>query len=63
MSAKFEKFVDALEALCREHGVQLSTSGYDLITVSDIGPENDPIFGDPIYGGRDQIKDRTKDQP
>ena len=30
---KFERFVAALEALCIEHGVQLSTSLYDSIAV------------------------------
>jgi len=35
MSEKFDKFVTALNALCKEHGVFLSTTGYDALAVFD----------------------------
>lgn len=31
MSAQYDRFVEALEALCREHRVQLSVSEYDTL--------------------------------
>lgn len=44
--ARFEKFKAALEALCIEHGVTISTSGYDSLQVLPIG--NEPIYADRI---------------
>ena len=35
-SERFDRFVEALDALCKEHDVHLSTSGYDLFSV--LGP-------------------------
>jgi hypothetical protein len=44
MNEKFDAFVIALRALCHEHGVQLSSSGYDLLEVWDLTPSSDPLY-------------------
>lgn len=41
--SKFDTFVTALSALCREHGVQLAVSGYDSLQVWDLEKGDDPI--------------------
>jgi hypothetical protein len=41
---KYDKFVAALQQLCREHGVQLATSGYDSLQVWDLDPGDETIF-------------------
>lgn len=46
-----QAFIDALRALCREHGVVLSTSGYDHFYVWPLKEGEDPI-----YGGDDQFE-------
>lgn len=33
MSEKYEKFLPALEALCREHGIQIAVSGSDVLQI------------------------------
>lgn len=33
MSEKYDKFLPALEALCREHGVQIAVSGSDALQI------------------------------
>lgn len=53
MSAKFDQFMKALEALCRKHGCQLAPSGYDTIDVWDLQDGESPV-----YGG---VVDETKD--
>lgn len=57
MSKKYEAFVAALTELCKTHGVQISTSGYDAITVNDL-PSEGRIGDEPIY--LDNIADRTE---
>jgi hypothetical protein len=52
-SYKFIRFVAALEQLCRDHEVTLSTSEYDYLQVWDGSPEA-------IRGGIESIEDRTK---
>lgn len=38
-------FKEELEDLCHKHGVQLSTSGYDSITVEHKGEDSEAIYG------------------
>lgn len=62
MTAKFDAFVTALRALCREHGVQIGTQGYDGLYVTDFVPPTDPHYlknfdEDPIVYGH--IEDGT----
>lgn len=57
VTSKFDAFVSALQQVCIEHGVQLSTSSYDLIEVRDIDSDG------PIYGGADSIVNLTKEKP
>ena len=45
MTEKFDRFVVALEALCREHKVQLSTSMYDLLVARDLSGDDEPLWG------------------
>jgi hypothetical protein len=52
MTAKFDKFEEALRTLCREHGVMLASSGYEHLQVFDLRDGEDPL-----YGG---IEDETK---
>lgn len=40
-----QKFIDALRALCRAHGVVLSTSDYDHFYVWRAADGEDPIYG------------------
>jgi hypothetical protein len=40
---KFIAFVDALAQLCKDHGVTLSTSGYDGLEVWDADSQHGPI--------------------
>lgn len=54
---KFDAFVTALMQMCIEHGVQLSTTTYDLIEVRDIDDDG------PIYGGVDSLVNMTKEKP
>lgn len=62
MTRKFDNFVRALDNLCREHAVQLSTSGYDSLEVHDLPWYIDNDYLDsPIYGGFDGVKDCTKE--
>lgn len=46
-----QAFIDALRAVCREHGVVLSTSDYDHFYVWPAADGEDPI-----YGGDDRIE-------
>ena len=39
-----QAFVDALRAVCREHGVVLSTSDYDHFLVWPLKAGEDPIY-------------------
>lgn len=57
MTTKFVRFVAALEALCREHDVQLCTSTYDGLQVweGNVGGEN------PIHAAG--IEDFTIEEP
>lgn len=43
VSRKFSGFVVALAALCREHGVRLSTSGYDGLEAWDADASGKPL--------------------
>ena len=52
MTQKYEAFVEALQKLCDEHKVHLSTSMYDLITVWDADPRDDPVA--------ERMEDKTK---
>jgi hypothetical protein len=56
MSEKYDKFVQALEALCREHRVQLSISTYDTLDVWELCGEEHPIYAS-------AIRDMTTDSP
>jgi hypothetical protein len=52
MTAKFDAFKVALEALCREHGVKLVSCGYDdsgSLWVSDAGPDDEDLSGLDLY--------------
>ena len=40
MSEKFDKFVKALDALCKEHDVFLTPSNYDILEVWDGGRQD-----------------------
>lgn len=62
MTKKFDEFVKALDTLCREHEVQLDTTGYDLLVVRDRGSCVDDLddLDGTIYGGFDCIEDRTE---
>jgi hypothetical protein len=44
MTAKYDKFIKALENLCRQHGVQIATSGYDAIGIWDLEDGRPPIY-------------------
>jgi hypothetical protein len=55
-SAKAEMFVDALVALCKEHGVTLTTRIYDGLEVWDDADGSIPIY----CAG---IRDRTDASP
>lgn len=48
MSPKAIAFISALESLCREHGVVLSTSGYDGLQVWDADEHSKPLHCDGI---------------
>lgn len=48
MSTKFKSFVEALNLLCKEHSVQLCTSGYDGLQVWDLKEGEDPIYSNGI---------------
>ena len=41
---KFHAFLAALIGLCKEHGVQLSASGYDTLQVWDLYGSDQPIY-------------------
>ena len=58
MTAKFDKFEEALIALCDHHQITLSSSMYDQIQVWDRDPRDGALSG-----GNDLIIDRTKEQP
>jgi hypothetical protein len=45
MSGKFDRFMEALEALCREHGCQIAPSGYDTIDIWDLQEGEAPLHG------------------
>lgn len=53
MSLKFDRFVRELSSLCIKHNLQLSTTGYDKLLVSNL-----VLPDQPIYGG---IEDGTAD--
>ncbi len=55
MSVKFDNFVVALKALCVEHEVFLSTSGYDVLSVFNMDVH------DPEGIDSDRIEDCTDD--
>jgi len=42
---EFEKFKEALEQLCREHGFMLCTTGYDGIVATKLDEGDEPIYG------------------
>lgn len=52
MTAKFDAFKKALEALCVEHGVQLAPDKYDTLQVWDLSPGDQPL--------PDDLEDQTK---
>jgi hypothetical protein len=56
MSEKYDQFVKALEALCREHQVQLSISTYDTLDIWELRGEEHPIYAS-------AIRDMTTDRP
>ena len=53
MTQKFDSFKAALHALCVEHKVTLSASGYDHLQVWDMNEQG----GEPIH--QDAIEDKT----
>lgn len=53
MSKKYDAFIFDLIDLCRQHHVQLTTSGYDLLQVWDR-----ELGESAIHGG---IEDKTKE--
>lgn len=57
MSEQYDRFVEALEALCREHRVQLSVSEYDTLDVWELQGEDHPIYASAI---RDMTTDKSK---
>lgn len=57
MSTQYDRFVEALEALCREHCVQLSVSEYDTLDVWELRGEDPPIYVSAI---RDMTREETK---
>lgn len=59
MTQKFDDFVKALETLCREHRVVLSTTGYESLAVFDAGAISGSADEQPIYGG---VEDETDDR-
>lgn len=44
VSVKYDKFLESLRALCREHECQIATTGYDGLSVWDLPPGDDPIY-------------------
>ena len=52
-SKKYDRFVAALRALCREHEVQLAPESYDLIQVWNLRPGENEIY-------EDHIEDKTE---
>lgn len=56
MSQKYDAFVNALKALCEEHEVQLTVSGYDALQVWDLQPGDDIVHAP-------SIDDCTKEPP
>lgn len=55
MSNQYDRFVQALEALCREHRVQLSVSQYDTLDVWELQGDDHPIYTSAI---RDMTTER-----
>lgn len=55
MSNQYDRFVEALEALCREHRVQLSVSQYDTLDVWELQGDDHPIYASAI---RDMTTER-----
>lgn len=51
MTKKFDAFRVALEALCREHGVELASTGWEHIVVSDLREGDSPIYMDYLEDG------------
>ena len=43
-SKKFDRFVDALDKLCKEHDVHLTTSEYDVLSVWPADADADSKF-------------------
>lgn len=52
MSQKFDKFMSALESLCKEHQVQISVSRYDRLQVWDLRAGEGGIYAP-------DVEDRT----
>jgi hypothetical protein len=48
VSKKCDDFIVALNKLCREHGVQLSTELYDGLQVWDLRDGEEPVLCDGI---------------
>lgn len=57
MNEKAKNFLDALENLCIEYGVQLSPSGYDSLQVWDWERGDEPIY---CNGVQDMTKPGNK---
>ncbi len=43
INPNYENFLAALEALCKEHGVLIATSGYDMLQVWKLAEGEVPI--------------------
>lgn len=58
LSPKAARFIDALRALCREHGVILAVSDYDALQV---WPLEERDFAEPIHhnGIHDRLSGRA----
>ena len=41
----FEKFKEALESLCRDHGFMLCATGYDFIVARKMDDGDQPVYG------------------
>ncbi len=58
MTTKYDRFVEALDALCKEHDVLLSPGGYDILGVWD----GSSVYASTRAGVTERIEDRTKTQ-
>lgn len=46
LSPKVKVFLDEVRSVCRKHGLQISTSGYDGLDVFDLLPGDEELHPD-----------------